>query len=242
MVHVAAERPRVVELLRIDARGRAAGDVADVVCTGAARGEPEFLHGEQQVDGMLCADLADLQVGAGRDVGVAAAEGLGRIGETAHLPGVQDAVGNAQPAHEGVLRRRHVEQALVLGQEDVDALGELRRLGARRHLVPAIERMLRALGGLLGDQLAARRDGAILGGVLQGIRSDTRRRRGIGRAVGELVCGLAGLDAAHEALQPLLLLIVEFFAHAAAFATIGVAGFGLAPCSYSSRKPNTSAR
>ena len=32
VMHGAAQRSRVVEFLRIDARGRAAGDVADIVC------------------------------------------------------------------------------------------------------------------------------------------------------------------------------------------------------------------
>ena len=73
-----------------------------------------------------------------------------------------------------------------------------------------------ALGGLLGDQLAARRDGAVLGGVLQRVRADRLGRRRAGRTVRQPIGGLAGLDAADEALQPLLLLVVEF-AHAAAW-------------------------
>ena len=96
------------------------------------------------------------------------------------------------------------------------------------------------LGGLLGDQLAARRDGTVLGGVLQRVRSDRLGRRGSGRAVRQPVGGLARLDAAHEALQPLLLLVVEL-AHAAALAT-GATVLGFAPCSYSSRKASTSRR
>ena len=83
------------------------------------------------------------------------------------------------------------------------------------HLVPAVQRMARALGVLLGDQLAARRHRAVLGGVLQRVGADGLGRRRSGRAACQLVGGLAGLDAADEALQPLLLLVVEF-AHAAA--------------------------
>ena len=132
VVHGAAERPRVVDFLRVDAGGRAAGDVADIVGARAARGEAQRLHRQQHVDGVRRADLADLQVGAGRHIGIAAAEGVGGIGQAAHLPGAQDAVGDAQAAHEGVLRRSDVEEALILGQEDVDALGELPCLGAAR--------------------------------------------------------------------------------------------------------------
>ena len=215
VVHGAAERPRVVDLLRVDAGGRAAGDVADIVGARAARGEAQRLHRQQHVDGVRRADLADLQVGAGRHIGIAAAEGVGGIGQAAHLPGAQDAVGDAQAAHEGVLRRSDIEEALILGQEDVDALGELPRLGAAHHLVPAIQRMARALGALLGDQLAARRHRAVLGCVLQRVGADGLGRRRSGRTACQLVGGLAGLDAADEALQPLLLLVVEF-AHAAA--------------------------
>jgi len=74
--------------------------------------------------------------------------------------------------------------------------------------------MALSLGGLLGDQLAARRDRAVLGGMLQGIGPNRLAGRRAGTAIGQLVGGLAGLDAADEAVQPLLLLVVEF-AHAA---------------------------
>ena len=89
-------------------------------------------------------------------------------------------------------------------------LGNCTRFGARNHLVPTVERMTRTLGGLLGDQLAARRHRAVLGGVLQRIGADRLGRRRAGCTACQLVGGLAGLDAADEALQPLLLLVVEF--------------------------------
>ncbi len=143
-------------------------------------------------------DLADLQVGARRHIGIAAAEGIGRIGQPAHLPGVQDAVGNAQPAHEGVLRRRDVEQPVILGEEDVDALGELARLGAAHHLVPAIERMTCALGGFLGDQLAARRDRRG-----PGRRAAGHRARWLDRPAGAPAVREASLSAALRASIPL---------------------------------------
>ena len=49
----ARERPRVDQLLRIDAGGRAAGDVADIVGAGAARGEAEILQRRQHVEHAL---------------------------------------------------------------------------------------------------------------------------------------------------------------------------------------------
>src|SRR6202012_1760815 len=60
--------PRVDQLARIDAGGRRAGDVADVVGAGAARAQAEILDRLDQRGGVLRRDVADLQVGAGRDV------------------------------------------------------------------------------------------------------------------------------------------------------------------------------
>ncbi len=70
--------------------------------------------------------------------------------------------------------------------------------------------MAGALGHLFGHQLAARRDGAILRRVLQCIRADRRScRTTASRAIGELIRSLTRFDPADEALQPLLLLVVE---------------------------------
>ena len=118
---------RVDQLLRIDAGGRRAGDVADVVGAGAARAEAEIGDRLDHGDGVLRLDLADLQIGARGDVRVAAAVALGEIGEAGELPVLEDAVRNPQPAHVGVLRRRDVEQAVIAPAEIV---GRLRRLVA----------------------------------------------------------------------------------------------------------------
>ena len=79
-------RARVDQFLRIDARGRRAGDVADIVGAGAARAQPEILDRLDHGDRVLRLDLAHLQVGARGDVGVAAAVALGEIGEAGELP------------------------------------------------------------------------------------------------------------------------------------------------------------
>ena len=97
---------RVDQLLRIDAGGRGAGDVADVVGAGAARAQAEVLDRLDHGDRVLRLDLADLQVGAGGDVRIAAAVALGEVGEARELPMREDAVRDAQAAHVGVLRRR----------------------------------------------------------------------------------------------------------------------------------------
>ena len=72
---------------------------------------------------------------------------------------VEDAAGEPQPAHERVLRRRDVEQPVELEEEDVGPLREAAGSAAvADDLVPTVERVLLALGLLLGDQLAAGRD------------------------------------------------------------------------------------
>ena len=64
-----------------------AGDVADVVGAGAAVDDAAVVQGHEHVGGVRRADLADLEVGAGGDVGVAAAELLGEVGDAAELVG-----------------------------------------------------------------------------------------------------------------------------------------------------------
>ena len=98
--------PRVDQLLRIDAGGRRAGDVADVVGAGAARAQAEVLDPLDHGDGVLRLDLAHLQVGARGDVGIAAGIALGEIGDAGELRVLEDAVRDAQPAHVGLLVRR----------------------------------------------------------------------------------------------------------------------------------------
>ena len=59
-------RPRIDQLLRIDAGGRRAGDVADIVGAGAARAQAEILDRLDHGHGVLRLDLAHLQIGARR--------------------------------------------------------------------------------------------------------------------------------------------------------------------------------
>jgi hypothetical protein len=73
--------PRVDQLLGIDAGRRSAGDVADIVGTGAARAQAEIENPLHHGDGALRLDLAHLQVGARGDVGVAAAVTLREVGK-----------------------------------------------------------------------------------------------------------------------------------------------------------------
>ena len=115
--------PRVDQLLRVDAGGRRAGDVADVVGAGAARAQAEILDRLDHGDRILGLDLADLNIGARGDVRVAAAVVLGEIGDAGELRSLEDAVRDAQPAHVGVLVGRDVEQPEEPPAEIVGRLG-----------------------------------------------------------------------------------------------------------------------
>ena len=122
-VPFARERAGVDQLLRIDAGGRRAGDIADIVGAGAARAQAEILDRLDHGDGVLGLDLADLQIGAGGDMRIAAAIALGEVGEAGELRVLEDAVRDPQPAHVGVLVRRDVEQAEEAPAEIVGRLG-----------------------------------------------------------------------------------------------------------------------
>src|SRR5581483_8731100 len=91
-VPFAGKGTRIDQLLRIDAGGRRAGDVADVVGAGAARAQAEILYGLDHRNGMSRGDLADLNIFAGCHMRIAAAILLGEVGEPRELPGFEDAV------------------------------------------------------------------------------------------------------------------------------------------------------
>jgi hypothetical protein len=180
IMELACERPRVDELGGIDAGGRAARDVADVVGAGAARGETQVLNCDQHVDGVRRADLADLHVGARRHIRIAAAPALGDVGDAAELHRGEDAVRHPQAAHEGVLRRRHVEEAVELVAEDIDPLREARCGDVLAQHVPEVERMALPFRQLLGRELAAGGEHAILRQPMNVGGQRRRRQRGWG--------------------------------------------------------------
>ncbi len=94
-------RPGVDQFLRIDTGGRRARDVADVVGAGAARTESEILNALDQRHRMLRRNFAKLQIGARGDVAERPAQLFGQIRQPSELPVLEDAVGDAQPAHVG---------------------------------------------------------------------------------------------------------------------------------------------
>ena len=98
---------------------------------------------------------------------------------------------------------------MVLGQEHVRALGVFPLGRQRRHLVPAVERVLLALGLFFQVELAAGRNRAILGGALKVVRvrggpcHAVRLERQSGGAP-------ARFHAGHEALEVFLLFDAEW--------------------------------
>jgi hypothetical protein len=103
-------RAGIDQFLRIDAGGRRAGDIADVVGAGAARAQPRSCTASIMATEFFRFDLADLDVGAGRDMRVAAAVCSGEVGEPGELCGFQNSVRQPQAAHVGILVGRDVEQ------------------------------------------------------------------------------------------------------------------------------------
>ena len=209
-VPLARIRPRIEQFLRVDAGGGRTRDVADVVGAGAARAQAEIGDRFEHRDRVLRRDLADLDVGAGGDVGVAAAVLLGEIGEARELPVLEDAVRNPQAAHVRALRRRDVEQAVVAPAEIVRRLRRFVLLGLLLQPAIGVERMLLALELLLLVELAAGFDGAVLRANMIGIGA--RRFGGTGRAAAgtRRPCHL---QAGGEALQVSFLFWSEIAGH-----------------------------
>ena len=209
VMQLARQRPRIDQLLRIDAGGRAAGDVADIVGAGAARGEAELLQPFEHLDDALRLDLAELEIGARRDIGIAAGPALGERGNAGHLMRLQHAVGDAQPAHERILRRRDIEEAEEFVAEDVDAFGEAARGGFGAQLVPHIERMRFALRLFLRHELLAGGDEAILRHAVDVAFGGDSRDPGRGWGRRWRRAATARGDAAQKSVEILFLFVAE---------------------------------
>jgi len=192
MVERAGQRPRIDQLVRIDAGGGAAGQVADVVGARTARGKAELLDRLQDLDRVGGADLADLQIGAGRDVEVAGAETQGDVGKPCRLTGRQDAARQAQAEHERILVRRDIKEAVEFVTEDIEPLRKPARSGIGADLVPHVERALFAFRQFLGHQLATVGDCPILRRNMDRGRVGGARRGGPGDGSGHGLCRLVG--------------------------------------------------
>ena len=120
---------------------------------------------------MFRRNLAHLQIGPRGDVAKRSAQFFGEIGQSGKLPVLQDAVRDPQPAHVGILRRRHVEQAVIAPAEIIRRAR--RRIVERLLLQPriGIERMLLALEFFWVGELLARGCDLVLRLDMRGIRS-----------------------------------------------------------------------
>ena len=173
--------PRIENFLRIDARGRSAGDVADVVRAGATRAQAEVLQTFDNVDGVLRLDLAKLKVCARGHMRIWPAEILGEVCHAGKLPVLENAVRNPQAAHIRSLRRRDIEDAVITPAEIVLRLGRFVILCLPHQTWIGIERMLVALQFLLVVELAACGNGTVLRLEVDGVRPD---RLGLCRRTG----------------------------------------------------------
>ena len=119
VMHRAGVGHHVDEFAGIEAAGGSGGDVADVVRAGALRGEAEIGEFHQDVRAVFRHDLADLDVGAGGEIGVAGTPVGGDFRQAAELIGAERAAGDAAAEHEAFLRRGDEEQAVELVAEDI---------------------------------------------------------------------------------------------------------------------------
>src|SRR6185437_2804356 len=183
VVPFAGELPGVEQFDRIDTRGRRSRDVADVVGARTARAQADVLDALDQADGVLWRVKAQLKVGTGGDVRIAAGKTLSQVGKAVQLPVLQDAIRDSQPAHVGILRRRDIENAVIAPAEIVRwrRRGVVFRLFLEAFI--GIERMLFALEFFRIRQLLAIAKKLVLRLQSRGIRTDGLGiRLGDGRA------------------------------------------------------------
>src|SRR5215471_4247215 len=181
--------PRVYQFLRIDAGGRRAGDIADVVGPRATGTQPQIVDRFDHGRSVVRVDLTDLDIGACGHMSVAAAVALGEIGQAGKFSIFDNAVRDPQSAHIGVLVRRDIEQAAIAPAEIVGWLGIFTPDGVLLQPLVSVERMLFAFKSLLIGKVAASCENAVLrlerGGVgpygLRGL-DEGARHRGLSRA------------------------------------------------------------
>jgi hypothetical protein len=135
------------------------------------------------------------------------AQPLGEIGHAGELPVLHDAVRDPQPAHVGILRRRHIEQAVIAPAK---IIRRARRRVVKRLLFQPrirIERMLLALELLLIGQFLARSRDLVLRFDMRGIRSGRLSIRFPGAAAAEAAPDAADLQSGSKAFEIALLLV-----------------------------------
>src|SRR5580692_10539420 len=110
---------------------------------------------------------------------IAAGIALGEIADAGELPMRKNAVGDAQPAHIGFLRRCAVEQAEEAPAEIIVRFRRFVLGGLVLQLLVAVERVQFALELFRVRQLAAGLDGAVLGEQRRGVGSNWLSRYGV---------------------------------------------------------------
>ena len=148
-----AERQRVDQFVRINARRGIRRDVADVVRARALAAQAHRLDAAQKLRRVLRLDEAQLQVGPRGDLDVAAGQLLRNLGRLAQLKRLEHAAGNFQPAHELLAGGCEIKQPVPLEAVDVflvrsaigDGVFEQERIG--------IQRIQFALHAFLEDQV-----------------------------------------------------------------------------------------
>ena len=143
----------VDELAGIESAGGRGGDVADVVGTGALRGEAEVGEFHQDFRAMPGHDFADLEVGAGGQVGVAGTPFSGDFRKSPKLVGAERSAGDAAAEHEAFLRRGDEKKAVELVAKHIAIDGEAVGFGVGEDGVVAIEAVLLVLDPLLAAEL-----------------------------------------------------------------------------------------
>ena len=171
-------------------------------------------------DGVVRLHFSDLDVGARRHMGVAAAVARGEIGKPRELCCRDDAVWDTQPAHVGILIGRDIEQAKKPPAEIVRRLGIFAFGRMRLQPLISIEWMLLAFELFGIGKFPARSEHAVLRRKPRGVRargfrrSDSCTRHGAGYALRRF----GNLHSGDEPFQITLLLGVEI-------AGIGGGGF-----------------
>ncbi len=149
------------------------GDVAQVVGAGAAGAEAELGEAGEDGDGVARLDLAELEIAAGGDVGVAAAEVLGEVGEAVELVAGDAATGEAEAEHEALLGGGDVEEAVPTEAVVVLGVGVFVGGGVGEESIPAVERMLGVFPFLLLAKIVHRGGVEDGGGGGGGLRAET---------------------------------------------------------------------
>ena len=205
------ERADVDEFSGIEAAVGRGGDVADVVATGTARGEAQFLNTRENLDDGAGLEFADLEISARREVDEAVAEIRRELGEAVALRGRDLAGRNADAEHKAVLRGGDVEEAVEFETVEVFGVGGLVGVGVREEAFPRVEGILFVFPTFLFAEVT---EGGAMEGRLAGARRygcSKIRRGGGGGGSGELAGGsradedAAGGDPSHEAGEVFLL-------------------------------------